>query len=214
MKTFTKNQLLVGKASSNDAGRHALNGILVEGNKTIATNGHILIMNENLEKTDPWELNGVQWEVDRWLSHIEEIDETPFIISNEAVKKALKNFPKVKKGDNSNRSRMAIGQSKSSCVTDMSAITMQNSDNDKIESQAVDGKFPDYKRVIPDTTDYIKVGVNATYLKQICEVLEKSGNGNIVLNFKKEDAHNHPIVIENIDQADEKITSVLMPVRL
>jgi DNA polymerase III sliding clamp (beta) subunit (PCNA family) len=214
MKTFTKNQLLVGKASSKDAGRHALNGILVEGNKTIATNGHILIMNENLEKTDPWELNGVQWEVDKWLSHIEEIDETPFIISNEAVKKALKNFPKVKKYDHKNRSRMAIGQSKSSCVTDMSAITMQNSDNDKIESQAVDGKFPDYKRVIPDTTDYIKVGVNATYLKQICEVLEKSGNGNIVLNFKKEDTANHPIVIENIDQCDEKITSVLMPVRL
>ena len=203
MKTFTKNQLLVGKASSKDAGRHALNGILVEGNKTIATNGHILIMNENLEKIEPWHLNGVQWE-----------DETPFIISNEAVKKALKNFPKVKKGDNSNRSRMAIGQSKSSGLTDMSAITMQNSDNDKIESQAVDGRFPEYKRVIPDTTDYIKVGVNATYLKQICEVLEKSGNGNIVLNFKKEDTANHPIVIENIDQCDEKITSVLMPVRL
>tara|TARA_R110002051_G_scaffold164844_1_gene235732 strand:- start:2429 stop:3055 length:627 start_codon:yes stop_codon:yes gene_type:complete len=208
MKTFTKNQLLVGKASSNDAGRHALNGILVEGNKTIATNGHILIMNENLEASEPWSLNGVQWE-----------DETPFIISNESVKKALKNFPKVKKGDNSNRSRMAIGQSKSSlnladCVTDTSVITMQNSDNDKIESQAVDGRFPDYKRVIPDTTDYIKVGVNATYLKQLCEVLEKSGTGNIVLNFKKEDTANHPIVIENIDQCDEKITSVLMPVRL
>ena len=197
MKTFTKNQLLVGKASSNDAGRHALNGILVEGNKTIATNGHMLIMNENLEANEPWSLNGVQWE-----------EETPFIISNEAVKKALKNFPKVKKSDHKNRSRMAIGQSKSSCVTDMSAITMQNSDNDKIESQAVD------KRVIPNTTDYIKVGVNATYLKQLCEVLEKSGNGNIVLNFKKEDTANNPIVIENIDQCDEKITSVLMPVRL
>ena len=203
MKTFTKNQLLVGKASSNDAGRHALNGILVEGNKTIATNGHILIMNENLEPSEAWELNGVQWE-----------EETPFIISNEAVKKALKNFPKVKKSDDKNRSRMAIGQSSSTGNVNISAITMQNSDNDKIESQAVDGRFPDYKRVIPDTTDYIKVGVNATYLKQICEVLEKSGTGNIVLNFKKEDTANHPIVIENIDQCDEKITSVLMPVRL
>ena len=208
MKTFTKNQLLVGKASSNDAGRHALNGILVEGNKTIATNGHMLIMNENLEANEPWSLNGVQWE-----------EETPFIISNEAVKKALKNFPKVKKSDHKNRSRMAIGQSSSTGNVNISAITMQNSDNDKIESQAVDGRFPDYKRVIPNTTDYIKVGVNATYLKQICEVLEKSGNGNIVLNFKKEDtardnSSNHPIVIENIDQCDEKITSVLMPVRL
>ena len=203
MKTFTKNQLLIGKASSNDAGRHALNGILVEGNKTIATNGHILIMNENLEANEPWSLNGVQWE-----------EETPFIISNEAVKKALKNFPKVKKSDDKNRSRMAIGQSSSTGNVNISAITMQNSDNDKIESQAVDGRFPDYKRVIPDTTDYIKVGVNATYLKQLCEVLEKSGTGNIVLNFKKEDTANHPIVIENIDQCDEKITSVLMPVRL
>jgi DNA polymerase III sliding clamp (beta) subunit (PCNA family) len=203
MKTFTKNQLLVGKASSNDAGRHALNGILVEGNKTIATNGHMLIMNENLEANEPWSLNGVQWE-----------EETPFIISNEAVKKALKNFPKVKKSDDKNRSRMAIGQSSSTGNVNISAITMQNADNDKIESQSVNGQFPDYKRVIPDITDYIKVGVNATYLKQICEVLEKSGIGNIVLNFKKEDAHNHPIVIENIDQADEKITSVLMPVRL
>jgi DNA polymerase III sliding clamp (beta) subunit (PCNA family) len=109
---------------------------------------------------------------------------------------------------------MAIGQSSSTGNVNISAITMQNSDNDKIESQALDGKFPDYKRVIPDTTDYIKVGVNATYLKQICEVLEKSGNGNVVLNFKKEDTANHPIVIENIDQCDEKITSVLMPVRL
>ena len=203
MKTFTKNQLLVGKASSNDAGRHALNGILVEGNKTIATNGHMLIMNENLEPSEAWELNGVQWE-----------DETPFIIGNEAVKKALKNFPRVKKDDHKNRSRMAIGQSSSTGNVNISAITMQNADNDKIESQAVDGRFPDYKRVIPDITDYTRVGVNATYLKQICEVLEKSGNGNIVLNFKKEDAHNHPIVIENIDQAEEKITSVLMPVRL
>jgi DNA polymerase III sliding clamp (beta) subunit (PCNA family) len=203
MKTFTKNQLLVGKASSNDTGRHALNGILVEGNKTIATNGHMLIMNENLEPSEAWELNGVQWE-----------DETPFIVSSEAVKKALKNFPKVKKDDHKNRARMAIGQSSSAGNVNISAITMQNADNDKIESQSVNGQFPDYKRVIPDITDYIKVGVNATYLKQICEVLEKSGIGNIVLNFKKEDAHNHPIVIENIDQADEKITSVLMPVRL
>jgi DNA polymerase III sliding clamp (beta) subunit (PCNA family) len=211
MKTFTKNQLLVSKASSKDATRPAINGVLVEGNKTIATNGHILIMNENLEKPEPWVLNGVGWE-----------SETPFIMGNEAVKKALKNFPKVKKDDTSNRSRMAIGQSKSAIILDMSALTFQNADNDKLESQPVDGRFPNYKQILPDTDTHLQVGIDSKLLKTICEVMEKSGNGHMVLKIKNPNSitregdsiANYPIVIENLDQIEEKITSICMPVRL
>lgn len=213
MKTFSKNQLNVVKAASKDATRPQLAGVLIEGNKTIATNGHILIMSESREAKEAWQPNGVNWKYEE--SIVPPDNEESFVIPAESVKQALKSFPKTSKYDTTNKSKLAIGLSTMPSMPD--SVTVQNSESLTFVASPTDGKFPNYKQVIPDTTEYKKVGFNATLLKTICEVMEKTGNkGNIVLNFHPEDPQNNSVVIENIDYetAEERYKAVIMPVRL
>ena len=208
MKTFTKNQLLVSKACSKDKTRQALQGILVDGNKTIATNGHMLIMNENRAANEAWPVNNVNWKTPE--SIVPSDNPGSFILPVEAVNQALKAFPKVGKRDTGNTTRLAIGE------TD-TGITIQNINNDKIEAQPVDAKFPNYKQVIPDTTGYIKIGISASYMKTICEVMEKaevSSSRGMILHINPDPTLLMPIVIENMGNLDEKVTAVLMPLRI
>lgn len=210
MKTFTKNQLLVSKACSKDETRQALQGILIEGNKTIATNGHILMTSENRAVTEVWPVNSVNWKTPESL--VPSDNPGSFILPLDAVKKALKAFPKAGKWDTGNTTRLAIGE------TD-TGITIQNANNDKIEAQPIDAKFPDYKQVIPDTTGYIKIGVSASYMKIICEVMEKAEGSNmngmiLHINPNQSKDGRDAIVIENMGNLDEKVTAVLMPLRI
>jgi DNA polymerase III sliding clamp (beta) subunit (PCNA family) len=198
MNKFTKNQLLIGKVSSKDSTRPALNGILLEGKKAVATNGHVLIINENLSPDSEWPEKSVTWSDSA----------ESFILPTSAVKKALQAFPKITKWDKDlNDSLLAIGETET-------GVTIQNTDNDRIETKKEEGRFPNYQQVMPDTTGYLEVCVDASYLKTICEIMEKSEGKGVILKINPNDSHNNALVLENRDQSTEIVTAVLMYMRM
>ncbi len=268
MRLFNRKQLDNIKMASKDQTRLALNGLLIEGNSTIATDGHKLMKvtfkpdplpdtvikkelgeefvdnlvicesyaleKHNENNSDEWPANGIPWvESDK-----------PFILARSTVEKAIKNIPKLK--DLPHLQNVAIGLSevvnglpfKAVCQT----TDLENTDN--VEARLVDGKFPNYKQVLPDfegSDDFHRVGVDAQHLKNICTQLEKYSDGSvkpITLYLKKdklspkiihmdqggnsflmptieiEKGENYSMGITADDHEGTTATAVLMPIKL
>ena len=141
MRLFNKKQLEIIKFSSTDSTRAALHGLLFDGNKTVATDGHRLVYVESEpEERVEWQANGVEWSE----------NDKPFIVHRPTIEKALKNIPK--KPDLPVLENAAIGlkvvptghPDKVVCQT----TDLDNTEN--VEARTVDGKFPSYEQVIPD----------------------------------------------------------------
>jgi len=118
MRLFNKKQLENIKMASKDETRAAINGLYIEGNSTIATDGHKLMkvtftpdplsstviekelgeeFVDNLEICESWALekhnkdNKENWPANSipWAD-----SEKPFILARSTVEKAIKNIPK------------------------------------------------------------------------------------------------------------------------
>ena len=236
MKLFNQKQLENIKMACKDDTRPHLNGLFIEGNSTIATDGHRLMkvsfnpeplkkkvlykeLGEDfaddkelgkslaLEKYNKkmameWPANGVKWDTST----------KPFTLPRSTVEKALKNIPK--KVDMAILKNVAIGlefDKKGKAVKAVCQTTdLENTDN--VQGRLVDGKFPNYKQVLPDfeNGDYQRVSVNAKYLKEVCAQLEKYNDGNhpIILHLKKDKLS---CSVEN-DRESSQFNPFFMPV--
>ena len=215
LKLFNRKQLDNIKMASNDKTRLALNGLFIEGNSTIATDGHKLMkvtytpdplpsaliekelgkeFVDNLEicesyalekhnekNLEEWPSNGIGWVK----------SDKAFILARSTVEKAIKNIPKRK--DLPILQNVAIGLSEVKGSEPFKAVCqttdLENTDN--VEARVIDGKFPNYRQVLPDfagSGDYHRVGVDAKHLKDICAQLEKYNDGchPITLYLKKD----------------------------
>lgn len=268
MKLFNPKQLDNIKMSSRDETRQALNGLFFEGNSTIATDGHKLMRvtftpkplpDEVIEKElgkdyldhpdicesyalekyneknlEEWPANGIAWAN----------SDKSFILPRSTVEKALKNIPK--KASIPLLKNVAIGLKENNGGETFKAVCqttdLENIDN--VEARLVDGKFPDYKQVIPDfkgSANYQRVIINAKYLKEICTQLEKYNDSShaVTLYLKKdklscvvndpEHPNSNPFLMPEIktesgehfsmgiianDDEGTEATAVLMPMRL
>ena len=207
MKLYSKQQLQVVKACSKDETRPAINGVLVDENKLVATDGHKMFIVEDkaIDNAKDWPVNGVDWQASN----------QPFIIPSSAINKAIKNIPKSKDTkDNPILEKVAIGE------TPENTITLQTTDldtTDNVKTKIVDGKFPDYERVIPTLGEVggydKKVGLNAHYMIEALQLMinfadEKSK----MVTFHMKD-ENHSIVL-TCENEETKTTCVVMPMRL
>ena len=207
MRLYSKKQLQVVKGCSPDETRPSLNGVLADKNKLVATDGHkMFIVEDNaIDRSKEWPVNGVDWQD----------SSEPFIIPSSAINKAIKNIPKSK--DTRGLpilEKVAIGE------TPENTITLQTTDldtTDNVKTKAVDGKFPDYRRVIPTLGEVggydKKVGLNAHYMIEALQLMinfadEKSK----MVTFHMKD-ENHSIVL-TCENEETKTTCVVMPMRL
>lgn len=224
MRLFTRKQLEIVKFASRDDTRIGLNGVYVDGETTVATDGHRLLMvkSKQMENAD-WPANSIKWSE----------NDKPFTIPLTTVEKALRNVPK--KVDLPILERIAIGL-KEVPTGDADKVVCQTTDldtTDNVEARIQEGKFPNYKQVIPDFKDsdqYQRVGVSAGYLKDVCAVLEKYNPGSkmITLYVKKDTpkvvgskytesaklGENYSIVLTADDNLGNQATAVIMPLRL
>ena len=160
MKTATlsrKSLLAVANAVSKEATRYYLNGVYVEVTARhvtyVATDGHLL-----LATRDTWQL-----------------DETPdntligsFIIPNETLTN------KSLKGDKRSNDLVAItGES----------VTSQLTLDDTLLFKPIDGTFPDYRRIIPTTTDGETAVYHPEYLIKAQKALKLMDCGNGPFNI-------------------------------
>ncbi len=220
MKLFNKKQLEIINLASPDETRVALNGLYFDGNKTVVTDGHRLVYVENTKQCikEDWPANGIKWDG----------LETPFLVSKNTIQKALKNIPK--KTDFPILKNVAIGL-KERVENEPENVICQTTDlenTDNIEARTIGAKFPNYKQIIPDFENsslFQRVGLNATYLKEVCAVMEKynSGPRTITLYVKKDEIRDGkitlpgehcPIVVTANDEEGTKATAIIMPVRL
>jgi DNA polymerase III sliding clamp (beta) subunit (PCNA family) len=210
MRLYTKEELQIIKAASNDETSPSLNGVLVDGNKLVATDGHRLMIVENTNKKDePWPIEETNWK---------QIKE-PFIVPKKAIEKAIKNIPK--KSDigpmvkfsmkNELLKKVAIGQ------IEENKINLQTSDlktTDNVQTRMVENKFPNYKQVVPSNDEgYDKtIGLNATYMIEALQMMLPFTSNNKMVKFSMKD-ENHSIVLE-CDNNGIKTTCIVMPIRL
>jgi DNA polymerase III sliding clamp (beta) subunit (PCNA family) len=207
MKLYSKKQLQVVKGCSPDETRPALNGVLADKNKLVATDGHKMFIVEDkaIDSDKDWPVNGVDWQASN----------KPFIIPSSAINKAIKNIPKSKDtGGNPILEKVAIGE------TPENTITLQTTDldtTDNIKTKKVDGKFPNYERVIPTLGEVggydKKVGLNAHYMIEALKLMINfADDKSKMVTFHMKD-ENHSIVL-TCENEETKTTCVVMPMRL
>ena len=132
--------------------RYYLQGVLIESNplqtRLAATDGHTLAVHRADAKGD----NEGSW------TGILPLDAVTTLLKMKATHKTLKDAPIYATILESGEIRCDwIGQS--------------------IICQAVDGKFPDYRRVIPETLDGIAAWINPDYLTRIVDAAKDVGAG-------------------------------------
>jgi len=209
MKLYNRKQLENIKLASKDDTRQTLNGLHFEGDSTVSTDGHKLMKVTWTvpQKAKNWPVNGVEWEK----------KDKPFILPRSTVEKALKNIPKQRGLAMPVLENVAIGLKKTE-KDDPDKFVVQTSDlenTDNIEGKTVEGKFPNYKQVIPDyqnSESYRKVGISAHYLKEVCAQLEKYKNSSMVTLYMGNEKE--PIVITADDDEGTEAEAVLMPMQL
>lgn len=224
MRLFNKKQLENVKLASIDKTRPALNGLYFTGNSTISTDGHRLMKvtaNYTEDKKDAladWPANGVTWDP----------SQDPFILPKSTVEKALKNIPSGADIPDDVKA-VAIGLTVQ-LPGDPKKVVCQTTDFENttnLEVNAVVGQFPKVDQVIPDFENsaldrslqcdrdqkYIRVGLSARYLKEICAQLEKYRDRSHMITLYIKDATS-PVVLTADDGEGTEAMAVLMPMAL
>ena len=210
MRILNRKQLENIRCASKDETRTGLCGLYVDGNKTVTTDGHRLMMVENKKAfpREDWPANGINWKR----------KPGPFIMDRVAVEKTLKNMNK--KHDRpilQNTAMVGLIETEEGKPAKVVSQTTDLDLTENLESRPLGGKFPNYAQVIPDYQDdglYAKVGVNACYLEEACSILKKYDSGAIAIHFHKEKTENFSIVITAKDGEGTKATSIIMPMGL
>ena len=182
----------------------ALEGLKLQGNKTIATNGHYLITTTYKAKTET--PNYLRYPIkNAW----DEREEDPIIIEGEKIKQAIKILPSKKEiKDNPILGHVAIGKT---CGSEEICLKTKGG---AVHTKPMEGRFPNTDKVIPDyqNDNYIRVGLCPKLLKDISTLLAKDCH-TLVLHISKKGSEDKPIVITTEDEDfDNEI--ILMPRRL
>lgn len=225
MKLLNRKNLEIVKLASNDETRAALNGLLIDGNTTVASNGHIAIeVKAEALPSEDWPANSVKWSA----------EEKPFIMDRKTVEKVLKNIPK--------KTSMPILQNVATGLIQVEEgsakkYVCQTTDLDRtenLEARTIEGIFPKYQQIIPPFESealYQRVGISAGYLKEVCSILEKYKDSKMITLYVRKDQDavkasegvkakeavqgaNFPIVLTAEDENKTKATAVIMPMRL
>ena len=207
MKLYTKKQLEIIKVISKNGYNSALDGVHFDGDTALVTNGHLLYSLENLNpiQAGNWQANSVKWEKNH----------KPVTIPRGDIETALKMTPKPDKSNPEIVNQYAIGENSGEELGD-STIQLFGGNNIKSYNP---GRFPDYKRVLPDKSLYtLKVGVDPDYLIRIATQMKKL-DSLVIMSFKPDsktgDIQNNPVFFEAQDSDRTlKAEAVIMPKRI
>jgi hypothetical protein len=200
---YNKNNFAVGKVANKDGLRRNLHCVRFEADKTVATDGHRLVI-----MTTPKGMTLDDFPV------IPNINCNIITDLNGGVSLPLESV----RGFKFNKpNRMPILD----CAVltrngDNGLITINHTDlqtTRQSECRVVDADFPDYLQVIPKTAPKAVIGLNASLLKDICDI----ATGLSKIPFLKISIYDedHPQLIECYGgPMSQTMTAVIMPVRL
>ena len=190
---ISKSQLKAIQFASPDETRQALNGLYITESEVVATDGHRLMLVEHGEMPE---------ELDAFPTMPEsEPPPIPGTLSAASIESALK-ASKIKK-------RVQYPCHDWVWVSkDFISVLDANFKVINFPAEWVDGKFPDYKQVIPkDSERPFHIGLNARYLADGAYLADEKSK---MLDIGLLD-RNHGALIKGQNEVDQKCKYIIMP---
>lgn len=192
---LTRKQLEAISHASTDSTRQALCCLYVEPGRTVATDGHRLAVVE-------------------WVQDGEEIPEhEPFIIPREVVEGWLKIIPRKAPRNFPENGFLGVVIRKDEGVANYHWECLDKNWNTlKGEFLAVDGKFPDYRQVIPSEEDTVKTfALSHNYIDDFGKLAADDRKKTVIFGLNSKDPANCAVRFDSNAIEDHKITGVIMP---
>ena len=212
---YNKKQLEAVKFASKDETRPAIAGLRFEENRVIATDGHRLMIVTNTPSNDTKESFPPSADFAEPLTGE---DFVPFTVARKTVEKVAKNIP-AKMGANDCLEVIKISPSKN--TNKIACQTFDFEETTTVETKPVDGKFPNYRQVLPDYSGYQKIGINGAYLAEMAKELSKYNMNSkmVVLHIAPPEIAgdgyvNGKIVITASDENGTEAEAIIMPMKL
>ncbi len=205
MKLVTKRQLQAAKFCSNDETREVLNSLLIEPHQTTATDGHRLIQVFIPKECRP-EPEGYPEELKQRKKNL--------LLKKKHAETMFKGIPAKNK-----LTCAAYGQNDDPKKVDFVIIDEKDNAQELKTFPVSTGVFPDVDQVIQKNTagKKIRIGVDAKYLKEVAEFVEKGQKGPnkiLVLEIDKNDPENTALVFRAKDDDKTEIFGLIMPMRI
>lgn len=222
---YSKTHLQVHKFASKDVTRQAMNGVYFDNATTVATDGHQLMIVESGETKASEEVKtGPANDHNFKPFTLQDDNFKPFILPIENVKTLEKPLAGKTKSRNFEDS-IELNLSESGKKVDAKLL-----DDGTASFKPVDGKFPNYKQVLPvfkkaDGTPedgYVKVCLDGRLLAEAAKFLatfDEGGEGSVFIYVRKDSTKNAEaaIMLESTGKhfGDSNLhgTALIMPVR-
>ena len=146
--------------------RYILNGLRIEPNKLVATNGDCLAWiapNTGVSDKDFPAIPGVPDE----LPEVQEV-----VVGKDFVNQVIKAIPKAK------HTMPVLGHALLNTATQNGTVEVWTTDIDTKQSHAakvMEGKYPDYEACIPKDEPVYETAIDLKYLTQVCQAMKKIG---------------------------------------
>jgi hypothetical protein len=178
----------------------SINNLLIENNKTVVTDGHVLI------EMSSCELNPSDYPEIAGYKPIEITE--PLQFSKSSCQSLLKNMPKKTSRSLPILNCIQIAENSTGPV----ALTTDLSNTFTIHAEKEPAKYPDYKGIIPKEEDcLIKINFNPALMAKVMNHAEKLSD-NVTMFVPKSNAE--PISFKSIDiENSQTMKAILMPMR-
>jgi hypothetical protein len=205
------------KFVGNNDVRYALSGVLIERDTLVATDGHMLaVVNHGTDCSSadyPAVPNYAYPDaVDYYANGVEPIQ--PTLVHVDGVKQITKAMPKLVGRAKYNfpvLNNVLIDVERSNLNGSLYAHVTDLENPQALTIKKMDGRFPDYKGIMPQDAPCYSVSVNPAYLKQIGEAYTKLGDIKMVTMEFWPDAL-RPIRITG-KRDEHEATVLLMPIK-
>lgn len=196
MVTVDKANLASAIACATENYRTNTTGILIERDKTVSTNGHIMVLVE--------------------LPEQEKLDELhPFMVQAQDCKQI------EKLGNTKNRCLTVLGPNghgklQASPLQGKGTLTV---DYQRVPEEVV---FPEYSRVVEsaDKGDKVQFALNLDYLEMVRKVIKAAGGASAggenfaIISVDKKEPNKHAVTIEGFSHGGKRVKAYIMPVTM
>lgn len=199
---YTKRQLEIVKfCATGKEASEKIKGLRFEEGVTVATNGHLMVrVRAEQIQGEVWPANTIKWCKGN----------KPFTICSQAVSRALVSMPPYKETEGLPVLKKIVAGR----TGDGGKAVLQSTDLEiTVDTETVLGnqEYPEYKKVIPDYSEFFKLMISAKYLKEICTVFEKYQDSCGVTLHIDTSGEVKALIVTTEDYDGNKAEAVIMP---
>lgn len=202
---LNRNNFQIASLASTDAGRYSTDGIKIEPDRTIVTDGTVLVIvtQDDIKPEDYPVIEGFD----------PAPNFNPFIISRKAALDIAKSIPKCSIPV---LNRVNVGQpTNGNGSRHYAALAVTDLEHHLIHRPAISGdSFPNPDSVMPKGAADRTVGINPKLLGAVLAQFVKAGAENVRLDLYADNPHPQPVKLSANLEDGQSITALIMPMSL